>query len=149
MDRLEEVTGEPLGDILSPIELLPTSLQVSVPGGDGTRKADASLNEKKALGSIMRIATDGMTQAEQTSRRSRRDTVTSPQGAVAAVRRMRAEREALRKRLFELLPQVSNASRYAAARRDLAHVEHAVETMEQFLGGTNPEIPKGMGALQA
>jgi hypothetical protein len=144
MDRLEEVTGEPLGALSSPIDLLHTSLQVPVPGGDGTRKKDASLDEKKALGSIIRITSDGMARTGQTFRLSRRDVAASPQEAVAAVRRMRAERDALRKRILEILPQAVNASKYANARRELARVKHAVETMEQFLGGTNPEIPKGL-----
>ena len=144
MDRVEELTGEPLGDILAPIGLPGPRLPpgITVPGGDGSRKADANVDEKKALGSIVRIAAVGGAggRAALELARAKRNYAATPAEALAAVRRLRAEHEALRKRLFELMPQLSNAERYTDARAELARVGAAVATMEQFVGGTNPEV---------
>lgn len=143
MDRLEEATGEPLGHLLTPIDLLPSDLLVTVPDGNGTRKIDEMLDEKKALSSIVRMAGGGPSRVADEVARSRRGYTASPQEAMAAVRKLRAEREALRKRLFELMPQLTNASKYGDARRELARIGHAIATMEQFVGGMNPELTSG------
>jgi hypothetical protein len=153
MDRLEEVTGEPLGDILAPIGLPGPRLppNITVPGGDGSRKADAALDEKRALGSIVRMAATGGAGGRVAAQlaRSKKDYAATPREALAAVRRLRAEHEALRKRLFELMPQLSNAEKYVDARAELKQVGHAIATMEQFVGGMNSEVAAGVLLLQA
>lgn len=152
MDRLEELTGEPLGSLLEPVALAPAAstaalLGAAAPAGDGARKGDSAADEKKALSSIVRMAAaPGGTAAGRVVAelaRSRRGYAATPQEALAAVRRLRAEREALRKRLFELLPQLSGAERYRDAREELRRVGHAVGTMEQFVGGMNSEVASG------
>ena len=157
MDRLEEATGEPLGDLSQAVALVPASaVPVAVPGGDGSRQGDAHLDEKRALGSVLRIANtnSGSQTAHARAARSRprrgAGGAAAAAGsavaceAVAAVRRLRAERDALRRRLFELLPQLSDAERYANARQVLRHVQAAIGTMEQFVGGMNPEVVAGV-----
>lgn len=145
MDRVEELSGEPLGDLLAPIDLLPPSMDVQVPRGDGVRKLDAGLDERRALGSIVRIAAEvGHSPAALlATTRSRPVPTATPQAALAGVRRMRSERDALRRRLLELLPQVSDASKYSGARRELAQVAAAMDAMEQFLGGAISEVATG------
>ena len=145
MDRVEELTGEPLGDLPAPIDLLPPSLDVLIPSGDGVRKLDASLDERRALGSIVRIAADTRRSAAALllTTRAKPEPTATPQAALAGVRRMRSERDALRRRLLELLPQVSDASKYSGACKELAQVAAAIDAMEQFVGGAISEVAKG------
>lgn len=59
MDRVEQLTGEPMGGVSAPIPLLPATVHINLPAGDGHRKADVELDEKRALASIVRMAYAG------------------------------------------------------------------------------------------
>ena len=149
MDRLEAVTGEPLGDVLTPVDLVPASFFPSIPSvtGNGARKADERLDPQRALASIVRVAGGGPSRVVQELARSKKGYTATPQEAMAAVRRLKADREMLRKRLLEAMPQLATAAKGSAATVELSRVAAAVATMEQFVGGPSQDEPAGAFAL--
>lgn len=76
--------------------------------------------------------------------RQGRNFVATPAEAMAATRKLRAERDALRAKLMDLLPRVNNAaqlsSRFKSAQEVLDAIEKHIVSLEDLTGGHNPAV---------
>lgn len=62
------------------------------------------------------------------------------QQALAAVRKLKLERDSFRSRVNELTPLLTMRSRYVKLCEELKHVAEALQKMESLMGGSNAEL---------